>query len=54
MFTLTPYLAVTVWDYHHVSFQWRITTSKMEQTSQIHSQVVLQYADENVLLPRAP
>jgi len=52
LFTLTPYSAVTVWDYHHVICQWRITTSKMEQTSKIRSQVVLQYA--NVLLARAP
>jgi len=52
LFTLTPYSTVTVWDYHHVSCQWRITTSKMEQTSKIRSQIVQQYA--NVLLVRAP
>ena len=49
LFTLTPYSTVTVWLYHHVSCQWRITTSKMEQTSKISSQVVLQYADDIVL-----
>jgi len=52
LFTLTPSSTVTVCDYHHVSCQWIITTSKMEHTSKIRSQVVLQYA--NVLLARAP